>query len=216
MRQAVIKQNLENPYLEYGNILDSNDGTYNVATQNGTVEALKAASCLIQPMVGDCVLISLDGAGRSFILSVLLRSNDENTELEFGGDVSLVCKDGGFKILADQSIQIASLQDVDVVGERAGIHAGEIKVVAGGMSFLGKKLKAEIENIKVVADKVEDVFREWTQRLGNAFRFIKEHEEIQANSTRLLVEDTVTTHAKSQVHMAEDLIKLNAGQIHLQ
>jgi len=66
-----------------------------------------------------------------------------------------------------------------------------------------------------VADTVDTVYRRLTERLINAVRFVKEDEEVQTGSTRYLVEDTLTMHSKNAVHMAEEIVTINAEQVHL-
>ena len=40
-------------------------------------------------------------------------------------------------------------------------------------------------------------------------------EEVQSGSTRYLVEDTLTMQAKNADHTAEEIVRINAEQVHL-
>ena len=62
---------------------------------------------------------------------------------------------------------------------------------------------------------MDQTVRRLTQRLQDSFRFVKDHDETQAGSTRYLVEDTLTMNAKNAVHMAEEIVTINAEQVHL-
>ena len=92
-----------------------------------------------------------------------------------------------------------------------GAKLGNIEMVKGGVTTYADMYYFE----DWVAETVENIFCRLTQRLENAFCYVKEHEEVQAGSSRRLVEDTMTVHSKNAIHMAEEVIKLNAGQVHL-
>jgi uncharacterized protein YktB (UPF0637 family) len=81
--------------------------------------------------------------------------------------------------------------------------------------LVAKVFQGQVKRIKMVANTVENTFRRLTQRLQDAFRFVQDHEEIQTGSTRYLVEDTLTINAKNAVHMAEEIVTINAEQVHL-
>jgi hypothetical protein len=66
-----------------------------------------------------------------------------------------------------------------------------------------------------VAGRAENIFHRLTERLTNTFRYVTEHEEVQTGSTRYLVEETLTMHSKNAMHMAEEMVSINAEQIHL-
>jgi len=44
---------------------------------------------------------------------------------------------------------------------------------------------------------------------------LKDHEEVQTGSTRYLVDTNLTMHSKNAMHVAEEIVTINAGQVHL-
>ncbi len=196
------------PYLEYGVVVEE-DGILRVETSLGSYPALRAASCLVMPHSGDYVLTALDGDGSCFILSVLVRNHASRqaNELVLEGDSTLRVSRGALTISADDEVSIAS--DKFSVAARTGNAAFE------ECSFLGKSLLARFGSMKTIAGKVENIFQQLTEKLIDAFRFVKDHEEVQTGSTRYLVETNLTMHSKNAMHVAEEIVTINAEQVHL-
>jgi len=205
------------PCLEYGRILAEGEGCYTVLTSFGEVMSEQAVGCLIRPRMGDKVLLSMDTTDECFILSVLRRNVDENvqTELVFDGQVNLHVKGGGLSLTSDDEMSLASREGLAFASKRISIHADNGKIAIEKLSFIGKVFQSQVKRIKIVANTVENIFRRLTQRLDDSFRFVKEHDEVQSKSARYLVEDTLTMHSKNAVHMAEEIVTINAEQVHL-
>ena len=73
----------------------------------------------------------------------------------------------------------------------------------------------QCRTLALMAEAVECFATRLTQRLTNAVRLVAEHEEVQAGSLRYCVADDLTMHAKNARHIAEDVVKIDAGQVHL-
>jgi len=217
MGNLAMKVETFQPILEYGIVLSIGERFHNVMTAFGQVMSERAVSCLVQPQVGDMVLLSVDREGNSFILSVLQREPEKGkkTDIVFEGDVNLNIKDGDFSLTADRNISFATDDNMAFVSDRISVHAGRGEALIERFSFIGKIFHSQVKQIKVVANKVENIFRRFTQRLKDSFRFVDDLEEIQTGSTRYLVEDTLNMHSKNAVHMAEEIVTINAEQIHL-
>jgi len=205
------------PCIEYGRILAEGERVYTVLTLFGDVVSEQAVSCLVKPRKGDTVLLSMDTTGNCFILSVLKREACEKTttELVFNGQVNMHIKDGGLSLTSDKDMNLASREGLAFASQEISIHAEKGKAAIERLSFVGKIFKSQVKQIKAVAHSVENIFHRLTQRLENTFRFVEDHEEIQSRSTRYLVEDTLTMHSKNAVHMAEEIVTINAEQVHL-
>ena len=209
MQQRLIKAKAPvQPYLEYGIVVEDGD-LLSVETSMGRYTALKAASCLVRPRAGDTVLAAFDVDGNCFILSVLIQQQalGQANEITLDGDAHLHIRRGGLTISADH--------EVSVVSDKLSVVAKTGHAVFEDCSFLGKSLFAEFGAIKTVAGKVENIFQQLTEKLIDAFRFVKDHEEIQTGSTRYLVDTNLTMHSKNAMHVAEEIVTINAEQVHL-
>ncbi|MBU2549042.1 MAG: DUF3540 domain-containing protein [Proteobacteria bacterium] len=207
----------DQPFLEYGRVTTLEGEAFAVETDFGRLQAKRSAGCLIKPMAGDAVLLSLDRAGRCYILSVLERaaSNADRLDLDFKGQVNLNVSQGGLTLKTDGNLSLIGGEDIALASEEISVSARRGEAFIGDMSFVGRFLKTQVERIDSAAVTVEHAFKRLTQRLGNAFRFIKEHEEVQTGSTRYLVEDLLAMHTKNTDLTSEEIVKIMAEQIHL-
>ena len=80
---------------------------------------------------------------------------------------------------------------------------------------MGSAVYSQVKRFVSVAKAVEHTFKRFTQRFENCERYVEDHEEIQTGSTRYLVEDTMTTHAKNTMNVSEELHTMQAEQIHM-
>ncbi|MCK9390875.1 MAG: DUF3540 domain-containing protein [Syntrophales bacterium] len=209
MQQRLLRiKEYSQPYLEYGMVVEE-DNLLRVETSLGSYPALKAASCLVSPRQGDSVLTVFDAEGNCFILSVLIQNQalGHVNEIILEGDASLHIRRGGLTISADD--------EVSVVSDKLSLAARTGNASFEECSFLGKSLFSQFESIKTVAGKVENIFQQLTEKLIDAFRFVKDHEEVQTGSTRYLVDTNLTMHSKNAMHVAEEIVTINAGQVHL-
>ena len=214
-----LARNMEyfQPGLTYGQVVHEEDDLYHIRTSTGLVRATQAAGCLVQPMAGDRVLLVADEDGEAYVLSVLKRSEEKPapTRIVFDGQVDMVVRHGGFCLAAENDMSLASGRKMDLASERLSVHAGSAEAVVEQLSLAARLFRGQVKRIKLVAGNVENTFHRLTQRLNDAFRFVKDHDEVQAGSARYLVEDTLTMNAKNAVHMAEEVVTINADQVHL-
>jgi hypothetical protein len=217
MNNLAEKRRPLQPWLEYGIVETGAANTFIVRTSLGNMETEVAAGCLLCPQPGDEVLFSTDAAGTAFILSVLKRADHRigKSKLIFQGDVDLCVANGSMNIAADQHIFLTARQRMAMTSTEIAMQAKRGKAAFEKLSYLGRKFKGRVQRLSLVAQTAVNTFQRFTQRLHNAFRFVEDYEEIQTGSTRYLVEDTLTMHTKNAVHMAEEVVTINAEQVHL-
>jgi len=203
-----IKEDANQPYLEYGTVLEGRKNPV-VKTQSGIFDAMIAASCVMRPCEKDIVLVSIDNGGTCYIIAVLIRHTQgvPENDLYFQGNVNIHAEGGTLSLSASEEVSLAS--------ERMSITARQGEAAFGEFTVSGAALSTEIGTIRTVAGKVEHIFHRFTEKLVDAFRFVKEHEEVQTGSTRYVVENNLTMHSKNAMHTAEELVSINAEQINL-
>ncbi|MEA1936193.1 MAG: DUF3540 domain-containing protein [Thermodesulfobacteriota bacterium] len=217
MQELAEKVEYSRPIMEYGYVQEAGERYFSVLTSYGGVISERAVSCLVQPEAGDTVLLSVDMSGNAFILSVLKRDVTEGmeTDIVFDGPVNVQVKGGDLSLTSDIGMTIAAGEGLSFAGQKISVDADEGAAKISKLEFIGTFLDSQIKKVKHVADTVDTVYRRLTERLVNAVRFVKEEEEVQTGSTRYLVEDTLTMHSKNAVHMAEEIVTINAEQVHL-
>ncbi len=213
---ADVKHNL-NPCLEYGRIRCSVGGRFTIETALSEIKATKAASCLIEPRPGDAVIVIIDVSGRNFVLAVLERSRegDPATDLRFDGPVNVHIDKGDLTLTSEGSMTLAPQGVLSCVSDRMNIHTENCSAKVHRFQYTGRLLQIQVKCLKIVAAFADQIFRRLTQRLESSFRFVKDQDELQAGSSRVLVEDLLTMHAKNSLIMAEENVTVNADQIHL-
>jgi hypothetical protein len=209
MQKAATKIRAQvEPYMEYGAIT-AEGKTPVVETATGAYDAVIAASCLVRPGLGDRVLVSLDSDGACYVLAVLTRGRLKGSEndLFFEGDVRLHTEGG--------SLTLSSTEEVSLTSDRVSVTARTGEAAFHDLSLTGVNLSTRFGAIRAIAGEVEHIFHRLTERLVDAFRFVKDHEEVQTGSTRYVVEENLTMHSKNAMHVAEELVSINAEQINL-
>jgi hypothetical protein len=217
MLQLAVKHSGADPVLEYGTVIGEGEGGFVVRSAYGEYSARLAVSCLVRPDVTDRVLLSVDAAGDCFILSVLSKgkSSSPNTELTCDGPLCLRVRRGSLSLLADEGVVMATPRGIDMTSDTLHIQTKRADVTCEHLSVLGRFFHSRIREMKIVSGRVETIVNRLTERLTDAFRFVKDHEEIQTGSTRYLVETNLTMHAKNTMQVAEEMVTINAEQINL-
>lgn len=217
MENQVKKITPLNPCLGYGTIEAREESLYTLSTPYGIVRCETAVGCLVRPRQGDTVLLSMDEEGTSYILSVLKRPAGApgGAELAFEGQVELRVNGGSMSIAADGNVSVAAGHALGLASQKLTAHAVNGEVAVGRLSFIGRRVVSRVKKISLVARTVEHTVGRLTQRLKDSFRFVRDQEEVQAGSARYLADDTLTMQAKNAVHMAEEIVSINAQQVHL-
>jgi hypothetical protein len=201
------------PSLEYGRVLQADPKSFHVETSFGTVQAVRAVSCLVEPGPGDKVLLSVDMTGGAYVLSVL--ESVTPLTLAVDGDARFCVRGGSLTLAADTDLALACPGEMAASAGEIRLHAGRGEAVIERVSFVGRALKTQFRRVSSVAKSVDQVFRRFTMRAQESTRFVKEHDEVQAGSQRVLVEDLCALHAKNHSMIAEEHVVINADQIHM-
>ncbi|NLI47694.1 MAG: DUF3540 domain-containing protein [Acidobacteria bacterium] len=203
--------------LETGRIVAGHGRLFKVRTAAGDVSAHQAFGCLVAPRPGDAVLVAVGADGKDYILSVLERDATvpAATEMILDGPVNLRVQGGSLALQTDGDLRLASRQDIACASRRIAVAAHQGRVRIGRLAFVGRFLSSQVARVKSVALGMDVVCRRLTQRLGNSFRYVKELDETQSTSSRVVVEDLLTMHSKNTLIMSEEHVTVNAEQIQL-
>ncbi len=217
MSQPIERTNSLQPSLEYGTLQFGMDkDQFAVILPYGQVTAQQSASCLLTPMEGDFVLVSVDLEGACYILSVLERTLENSpSTISVPGDCVIESGSGSVELRAASNLVLSAADEIEVTGGKISMHADIAELCISKISVLGRVLHAQFKRITTMATSIEQSMKRLTQRMESTERFVAEHEEIQTGSTRYLVEETLTTHAGNTLNISEDLHTMHAEQIHM-
>jgi len=118
-------------------------------------------------------------------------------------------------LAADDGLNLAARGRLGVAAGSVSLHASRAQAVIERVSLAGKSLTSQFKRISLAARSMDQIFRRFTMRAQESTRFVKEHDEVQAGSQRVLVEDLCALHARNHSMMAEEHVVINAEQIHM-
>lgn len=173
-----------------------------------------ALGCLLQPAVGDCVLISLS-ADQGYILIVLERSQALATELRVPGDLQLNVGAGSLSIKARDGV---------VLDAGSGLM-----VDAENTTFTGRNVELDIRLLASNGGRADSHWQERNERAerhcqqatrhdaqyGDSRRRVQGHEDAHAGSLRQRVDGDWSVRGETLDLFAEVAVAIDAKRIKL-
>ena len=129
--------------VEDATVVLTDGATSVVRTRLGDLRARRAASCLVDPMPKDRVLVALSG-DEVFILAVLVRAGEAPVRLSSDESVEIVSRKGTVSILAQEGVTVASAKAVEISGAELGVHAERARVALAELGFVGKLVDVSV------------------------------------------------------------------------
>lgn len=215
MNAAALTLDESQVIQEIGDVVAAGSGSLRVATAKGAYEARRAFSCLVEPIVGDRVIVATSSAGEAFVLAVLERESDAPATLKVDGDLDVQVPAGRLKIVASEGMDLVSRAAMRLVGKDLELHARRGKAFFDSVALLGDAADVSIQRLKGVYGLVDNVAERVSQKLKRSYRFIEEMDVTRAKQVDLRAEDNVHLRGKNTLMSAEVLVKMDAEQIHL-
>ncbi len=186
-----------------------------VRTTHGELEAVRAASCLVSPEVGDEVLVAAIGDGRAFVLAVLVRAHLTPTLLEVEGDLSIRTKHGRVDIAAQEGVGLTTAKGLSMTAAEVDMTAVTGRVGFEKVVLLAGDALAQLGRLKVDASTIDTVAERLSQKLKRYFRVVDEIENVKTRYLNVLTSKTMRLHAENAVLTADQLVKMDGEQIHV-
>jgi len=164
-------------------------------------EAVCAASCILQPAVGDQVLVHLDGPDQpAYILAVLTRANPEDAhELVLSNAVRLKASDTHLQINAP-SFGVCAEQ-------------GELRI--DRFNGVYKEVTEQADTVSLVANQVKHTIGRFMGRMRDSFRLIEGLDRTQASNIDQTAQYQLSLNADITKVNAEHVVKVQAKKIDL-
>ena len=216
MRQLARAREQTAAFQEAGTVVSvEQDASLSVRTGLGTYRARRAFSCLVEPMVGDVVLLSGLPDGACYVLAVLEREADAPARLVADGDLEIRLTQGRFVVAAQEGVDLISAKEVTVAAGGLRVTADEGNVVFRQLSVLGSFVRAEFDRIKVLAESCDTVLERLLQRVKRSYRFVEEHDQVRAAQIDYAAENNASIRGENTLVTAKDLVKIDGEQVHL-
>lgn len=190
---------------------DVSQARISVASSDGTVIARRALSCLVEPQPGDAVLVATSG-GRSYVLAVLERSTTQPVELAVENDLVLSSTRGEVS-LSGRRVSVEA-GEAELKSARFKLTTASAEVFTQALSWLGDLAELDVRKVRTVAQVAESVVDRVSQSFGRVYRKVEDFEHVRAKRIDQQAE-LMNLRGKNAMLTAEQLVKLDADQVHL-
>lgn len=194
-----------------GQVVACIDGKFQVESTHEVLNCRPAAGCLLQPRVGDKVLIH--AGDPAYILSILERDEQTEAIIDLPNRTTFHCRE---KLTMNAQQLQASAQDrLELSAPELSVTANSSNWLVNRLSFVGETFSSSWHQAEQTIIDLQTHCHSWTQRLGNSFRHIRELDETQAQDVRIVAEETINTHARLVNQTATELVRIDSEEVHL-
>lgn len=214
MSTAPVQMLFPEAKTEFGTVLSRAGHKLRIDLPSGERSAEVASSCLLAPSPGDRVLLAYAGQ-EAYVLAVLRQRADSEAHLTFDRDVSLNVVKGRLRVLAQEGVCLVSPREVKVHSGSLSAHAEQMHATFSLLDVVGQSIVSKTRKVRVVSEAVDTVAGRIYQRAVNFLRRTDELDRVEAKNIDRRAEQLVHTHGQNAVTTAEELVKIDAGQVHV-
>lgn len=200
--------------MEIGSVQARSGRRARVATARGEREAEIAPGCLVSPAPGDRVLVVHEG-DEAYVISVLRQRRPGETMMVFDHDVSLNVLKGRLRILAQDGVDLTSPEALRVRAGSVAADARKVQVNFSLLNLVGQSITSKTKKVRVVAESFDTIAGRIYQRAVNFLRRTDELDRVEAKNIDRRADGLYHVHAQNAVTTAEELVKIDAGQVHV-
>lgn len=190
-------------------------GLYRVDCDGQSWLVPRALSCLLQPEVGDRVLLSGVDAQNTYLIAVLERTGTLPLRLDIGGDLHLGSALGNVYVEAGKQLHLSAQSSLQHKAPNMDFEADTIRVQAQACQLVSQDLTVLGKAIRVVSQMHEVVAERFSQMCKNVTRLTEHREHVRAGQLDVQAEHYMRLHARHTLVTAKELVKVNADQIHM-
>lgn len=201
---ALLPAPTPTPWQGPGVVCAVADGGWVVNADTGSFTARLAASCLLQPQVGDtvwcCGVVSeTEGAARYWLTLVLDRAETASARVELPANATLATADG--RLAMHSNALLVRSERMDVICEQASVIGAAWEAVVGAVMLTGQTLRS--------------VFDRVTHTAQHHQRVTSGTDIVQAHMIDLRASQLASVQGEHVLVQGEKLIKSRAAQIHM-
>ncbi|WP_398493696.1 DUF3540 domain-containing protein [Variovorax sp.] len=158
----------------------------------------RAASCLLQPSVGDTVLVAGPRRDQAYLIAVITQADPAQARLAV---------DGVLTLQAGTRLELTA-PELDLQARKARLEIGE-------MDYRGGEVRITTLVARFVGRTCETVLDRLSVLTRSSFRLTEEVEQVRAGQIDYQAEETLRLHAKNTLVSSKGLVKVDAEQIHM-
>jgi hypothetical protein len=180
----------------------------------GIVNARKAFSCLVAPMVGDNVLVSQTGTDY-FVLAVLEREATQDMALNFPANVKMTAADGQIDMIAGSDVNLLSTAKTNLLSAEINMTSGDVNVNAGKLTAHTTDVESHSQSMKLYTQMFSSVARQVTQKTDILVRWVEQVETLNIGNLIQNVRKNYTSHSDQAVITASKDMRIDGERIHM-
>ncbi|WP_027212212.1 DUF3540 domain-containing protein [Burkholderia sp. WSM2232] len=204
--------NGEESRFYHGRVIATDGQRFAVACDAGSSWAAVAAGCLMQPQLGDTVLISLT-ANSGYILCVLAHGEVRQRELRVEGDVRLAVAGGRLEVSAEHGVTIDAGPALSISAQAAALEFDAASVQCDAMTTSGTTSHAVWQETSLTtARRFVAAGRDETHA-GESVRSVSGHDQSSVRSAHYRVEQDWTVNAQDASLVAQRRTVIDAGEL---
>lgn len=214
MSNLAIQPKLVAIFQQYGIVAEAGDD-FVVHTDAAVYRARRAASCLLEPLVGDKVLLVTDMDAGDYVLAVLERDAGRLSTLSLPGDAQIKVRGGRLTVSARDGIGMESAREIAMQSASLKVEALKGEVTVHDLSLVGEAWRSCVDRVKSVGRSFDSILERCHQRVARSYRVVDEMDQVKAGQIDYQAEGSLQLHAKYTLMTADELVKLDGEQIHL-
>ena len=187
--------------------------TWEVEDRGQRRAARRAASCLLEPEVGDQVWIVVEGA-RCYVVSVLERRAEGPATLRVDADAALRV-DGRLEIHAADDLQLRSDRQVGVAGDEIEVQARAGRVFVRECKAVLQSLLTHATSSTLVAKVAETLAERISTSSKTSVHNVSEIDQLRAGVIDHRAAEVAQLAGDKVLVNGGEIAKVEAGQIHL-
>jgi hypothetical protein len=187
-------------------VAQSADGTFLAEHAGHRISCRRAASCLLQPEIGDQVLIFNTGNGSRYLLAVLERASLGTAHLNCTGDVLLS---------SSGSLRLAASQDIALDSCGFALRADDAQVTLERLRFSGVLWQGAVSSLRLVGHACETIMDRITQLTKVSLRRVEQIDQLRAGQIDYEGSSRVRIRSKYTAITATHVLKVKGRQVHI-
>lgn len=182
-----------------------------VSTDGGRFWLKPALGCLLQPEIGDTVLISV-AHDEGYIIAVLERSIPTPPHIHFGGDLTLSLPAGCLNIHTREGVSVNAGKKFSLLADEGSAQIAYLLGTVGLLQICGERADSYWSERNNISLHQCDTAVRYTSEFGDRYQQIHGHDETQAGSLRQRVDKEWTASCES-IYLCADITVTIDGQL---
>jgi hypothetical protein len=177
-------------------------------------DARIAFGCVAQPEPSDRVLLAT-ADDTLWIIAVLERATAAPLRLFAEGDIAVVSANGNVAVAAAHEVTLDAGARARVSAREIDLHAGIARLVLDEVLHVGRRITAHATKLRCVSDMIESIAEHVLTRARRSSRFIDETDHVRAEEIDHRATGTLQLRAKTAFVTADNVVRVDADQIHM-